>query len=510
MMNSRKISGAKIILGAVFLLFTGFIIGTLQVDFFSIAKPDDKKYTGEQVPKDRPKQAIQSARNIEDAFNYAASRVRPAVVTIYTQKNVKVRRGFPFQFGPGSPAPDDPLFRRFFGEPRTETRKVRGLGTGIKDVDEINVMLNNNQSVEAEIVGTDPMGNGTDLAVIKIDRTNLPTVSFANSDEITPGDWSIAIGSPFQLENSVSVGHVSATQRSVSIGGNIQPNNNNANMPRFGHMIQTDAAINKGNSGGPLVNIEGEVIGVNTMIHSTSGGSQGIGFAIASNIAQRVSNELIEYGRVRRPWMGVVIETLSEKALKEHFDEQHGVIVSRVVEGSPAQNAGIKHGDLIVKFDGKTVNSPAQLQKQVWNQDIGDEVDLVVNRNGTRKTLTMKLDKMPGQTDKASTQQKSESLEPLEAVGLNVITVEPEEANSPILRIERPVLRVSSVKSNSPAEQAGLQREDLILEVDGKPIEEPDELSDHLENQMEEGASTVLIRLNRGHNIFHATLPLPQ
>lgn len=514
MSNSRTtFSGWKLLVFAVIMLAAGFVFGTLQFqsNFFSFAQEDSSKtYEGETASDlDRPERALETARSIETALSYAADKARPAVVTIYTRKEVQAP-GFPFQ------APQDPrfeeFFRRFFNRPEPRSREVTGLGSGVimrsdgyiltnhhvvAQADEIEVLLNNRKSVKAEIVGTD---EESDLAVLKVDRTDLPTLDFADSDKLEVGEYAIAIGSPFQLQNSVSVGHVSALHRAI-------------NAKRFEDLIQTDAAINRGNSGGPLVNIEGEIIGINTLILSEgSQGNQGVGFAISSNLAERTAEDLIEYGKVRRPWLGVIIQELTSE-MSEHVEAEQGVIVAEVKEGSPAEEAGLEAGDVVMEFNGKPVHTPHDLQRAVLAQNIGDEVEVTVHKKDEgEETLTVTLGELQDGSESEEPQRDQRDEEPddqntSQELGMELEELSAEEAKQAGIVPPRPVLRIADIQRRSPAAQANLRPGDIVLRVGDEPIESRDEFNSLLNRVKNAGETKVLLHVRRDSNFF-TLLPL--
>jgi len=501
------------LLTAVLLIGLGFLLGTLRVDIFTFAQDDTTPiYDGPNVVEKRPDESIAVAQQLENAFNFAAERVRPAVVTVYTEKKVEARP-FPSPFFRGE------QFERFFDDmfPEREgrSRRVTGLGSGviirengyiitnfhvIKDVDEIQVKLNNDEQIDAEIVGSDPK---TDLAVLKIDRTQLPTAEFTNSSEVKVGQWAIAIGSPFHLRNTVNIGHVSATHRSIT-----SPRQNTSQFQDF---IQTDAAINRGNSGGPLVDIEGRVIGINTMIQSTSGGSQGIGFAVSSDLARRTANDLIEHGEVKRPWLGVVIQQLEDEVRKEHFGEEAGVVVSQVVEGSPAEKAGIQQGDFITHFDGKRLKSTADLQNEVLSHTVDDKVTITLKRNEETLELSTTLAELPDDPSAAaSPQQEPSQQDPqmIEPLGMELEAISPERSEEFGLKRKQPFFQVKEVSPRSPARRRGVKPGALILEVDRRSFSSVQELSGYLKEKVERGGDNALLLINQDGTYFYHAFPL--
>jgi len=493
------------------MLLAGFIIGTIQqtetITGFA-SENEYRAYSGREIEtsSETPRDSLRTAENIEKALLYSARKVKPAVVTVFTRKQIERRHPFL----------DDPFFRDFFGDrfPEQERRQeITSLGSGmiirengyiltnhhvVRDADEIEVQLTNGQEAEAKIVGGDP---GADLAVIKIDMEGLPTVEFANSDEVAIGQWAIAIGAPFQLENSVSVGHVSATHRAVG-------------TQRYEDFIQTDAAINRGNSGGPLINIRGRVIGVNTMIMSEGArGYQGVSFAIASNMARRTATDLIEYGEVRRAWLGVMIQELTAD-LAEKLGREKGVLVAEVVENSPADDADLQTGDLIVKVDGNPVDSPHALQRRILSYESGDEITVEFDRDGELKTARVTLGTVPeevgpprpGVAPEPEMERKGITGE----MGLELSELEPETAASEHgIRPPRLVLKIENVERNSIARQHGLREGDIIVEVDRQDIESLEEFNSYLETQRDAGETSVLMLVKQDGSYIWRLVPLP-
>jgi S1-C subfamily serine protease len=320
----------------------------------------------------------------------AVQKVGPAVVRINA-----TRKGA----NPISDTLKNPLWRRFFGEdeePFPHERIERGTGSGfilskngelltnahvVADTDTVQVTLKDGRTFEGKVAGIDTV---TDLAVVKIAADNLPTVSLGNSQNLIPGQWAIAIGNPLGLDNTVTIGIISATDRTSAQVG----------VPdKRVSFIQTDAAINPGNSGGPLLNAQGEVIGVNTAIRADA---QGLGFAIPIEVAARVANELFTKGRVQHPFLGIEMADLSP-AKKQQINQENklniqndvGIVIKSVLEDSPAKRGGLLPGDIIYKFNGKQVKTSAQVQKLVESSTVGDILEIEVNRNG--KTQTFKV-----------------------------------------------------------------------------------------------------------------------
>ncbi|MGC9504325.1 HhoA/HhoB/HtrA family serine endopeptidase [Baaleninema sp.] len=319
------------------------------------------------------------------------NRVGPAVVRIDAERTVTSPQGLtPFE---------DPFFRQFFGVPQMPQERVqRGSGSGfvlnadghivtnahvVEGADTVTVTLKDGRSFDGRVIGSDPI---TDVAVVKIDADNLPTLKFADSDNLQPGEWAIAIGNPLGLDNTVTTGIISATGRSSSEIG----------VPdKRVEFIQTDAAINPGNSGGPLLNQNGEAIGMNTAIIQNA---QGLGFAIPANTVSRIAEELIATGRVRHPYLGIQMVTLTPE-IKNNLnrnpnsgltvEEDEGILIVRVMANSPAAEAGLRAGDVLLSIDGKTVTTADEVQQAVADVDVGQTLRLELKRNG--ETLTLEV-----------------------------------------------------------------------------------------------------------------------
>jgi len=344
---------------------------------------------------------IKQATSVPNNLNFISEVVQavgPAVVRINATRTVEV---------PG--AAGNPLIERFFGSELfpPQQRVQRGTGSGfivsqdgriltnahvVEDADEVTVVLRDGRSFAGRVIGADPV---TDVAVVDIDATNLPTVKLGNADNIMPGQWAIAIGNPLGLNNTVTQGIISATGRSGSDIG-IQDKRLD--------FLQTDAAINPGNSGGPLLNAQGEVIGVNTAI---IGGAQGLGFAIPIDTAQRVANQLITTGRVEHPYLGIRLIELTPDIRQEinqgnfgfKVDQDQGVLVVDVAPNSPAVRAGLRPGDIITEVNGVQIQTAEQVQDQVEATPLGKTLQITVNRNGLTQILTVKPEQLPTATN---------------------------------------------------------------------------------------------------------------
>jgi len=393
------------------------------------------------------------------SFSQVAESVAPAVVNINT-----VTRG------PGGRTPieeffGEEFFRRFFGEIPEREQVQKSLGSGVI-VDASGIVLTNAHVVEraseievvtadgkkhkAKLVGVD---RRTDLAVLKLQGGGpYSAATLGDSDKLKVGDWVLAIGSPFGLQQTVTAGIISAKGRSIGQGA-------------FDDFLQTDAAINPGNSGGPLVNMSGEVVGINSAILSRSGGNVGIGFSIPANMAKRIYTELSAKGKVTRVWLGVSIQPLTPELAKGFgLKEPKGVLISDVVQDSPAERAGITAGDIVTEFDKKKVETAQDLQKVVALTPPGKGVPVKVWRDRAEKTLEIKIGETPDDTVALKSTNKSKTL-----LGLDVRPITPDIARQLNLRGGDGVL-VFSVEDESPAADAGLQRGDVIREVNRQRV----------------------------------------
>lgn len=391
-----------------------------------------------------------------------AEAVKPTVVNISTTRTIKVR-------GLWDPFFDDPFFRRFFGDEFRQFRmpkehKSISLGSGvivssngyiltnyhvIKGADEINVLLSDKREFKGKVIGTDYK---TELAVIKIDASNLPTIKWGDSSKLRVGEVVIAIGNPYGLNQTVTMGIVSAVGRA------------NVGIAEYEDFIQTDAAINPGNSGGALVNVRGELIGINTAIFSTTGGYQGIGLAIPSNMAKVVMESLISKGRVIRGWLGVTVQRLTPELAKQfNLKEERGVLVSDVVEGSPAEKAGIQRGDVIIEYDGRKIEEPYQLKNMTANTAPGKEVSLKVIRENRIKPIKVTIGELP-EVQRLSKAEYNNLLK-----GVRVKNLLPETYKELNLPKKLKGVIVLDVEEGSAASRA-LAKGDVIQEINRKRI----------------------------------------
>jgi serine protease Do len=433
------------------------------------------------------------------SFSATARAIKPAVVNISTEKRISLQ-GFP-GFGGGM----DPFFGRFFqGQGQPQDLKQASLGSGVvidaaramvltnnhvvERADSIKVKLADGREFEAKLVGTDPK---TDLAVIQLkSASGLSAASWGDSEALEVGDWVVAVGSPFGLEQTVSHGIVSAKGRVIGAGP-------------YDNFLQTDAAINPGNSGGPLVNLKGEVVGINTAISTESGGSEGVGFAIPSIIARKVSADLMAGGKVVRGWLGINIQELTP-ALARRFglaDAAKGVLVADVSAGGPAAKAGLKPGDVVLAFNGQAVAEPRELQRLVAGAAVGQLAKLSLWRDKAATDLSVKLgrmdDKEPG---KGSAAGEGDAPAKPGRLGLGLRGLGEAERGQLGLKEPGGVL-VDSVEPGSAAEAAGLKPGDVILELDAQRSSTAEALKAQAD-RLKPGQEAVLRVFREGHSEY--------
>ena len=443
---------------------------------------------------------IESLRQTGKAFAAVAREASPAVVFIQVEKIVQQQPAVQFfsPFGEGSPFGDD-FSRRFFGAPQPgqpkqfrqapQQQRVVGQGSGfiiskdgyiltnnhvVGDADKVTVKLQDGREFTAKTIGADPH---SDVAVIKIDDKNLPVLPLGDSDAIEVGEWVVAIGNPFGLSHTLTVGVVSAKGRS-SVG-----------IADYENFIQTDAAINPGNSGGPLIDLDGRVVGMNTAIFSRSGGYMGIGFAIPINMAKAIKDQLIQTGSVTRGYLGIVIQDLTPELAKSFGLKDHqGILVAQVSEDSPAEKAGLKQGDVIVEFDGKPVEKVGPFRNHIALKAPDSKEKITVLRNGERKTLSITIGKLPdGELAAVGTPHS------LEKLGLTVQTLTPDLARQFGFQGEKGVV-VTQVTPGSAAALAGINPGAVILEVNRKPVSNTEEFKRAVAQTPEKGAVLLLIK----------------
>lgn len=448
-----------------------------------------------------------SAAPAPESFADVVQNLSPAVVNISTSQNVKAPPVLQFQM-PEVPQ-GHPLeqFKDFFEQFQGQgglgggTRKMTSLGSGfiidpagyvvtnnhvIADADEITVTLGDNTELKAEIIGHDP---STDIALLKV-KTNrqLPFVRFGDSDKMRVGDWVVAIGNPFGLGGTVTAGIISARGRDIYAGP-------------FDDFLQTDAAINRGNSGGPMFNLQGEVVGVNTAIFSPSGGNIGIGFAVPSALVKPVVEQLKEFGRTKRGWLGVKIQAVTDDIAESlGLKANSGALVIDVTPGSPAAKAGVRSGDVVLAFDGKPVESMRRLPRMVAETQIGKSVRLTVWREGAEKNLTLVTGELPdGEAKKGKTARGEGEAKP-KAQGESVLGVR--------FRAENGVVVVAGVEAGSPASERGIREGDVLLKSGDRDVQSVADVRKGLESAEAAGRKFVLWKLKRGDDVLFVTVPL--
>ena len=462
-----------------------------------------------------------------------------AVVNISTSQNVKTegKGPVPPKLPEGSPFQE--FFKDYFDSQKPEGgEKVNSLGSGfvidpagyvvtnnhvIEGADAIEVIFPNGSKLKATLVGTDTK---TDLSVLKVEpKTPLKAVKFGDSRSMRIGDWVMAIGNPFGLGGSLTVGVISARGRNINAGP-------------YDNFIQTDAAINKGNSGGPLFNMRGEVIGINTAIISPSGGSIGIGFAVPTELAQNIVQQLIEFGETRRGWLGVRVQPVTDDvAASLGMESAKGALISGVAKGGPVENGPIQAGDVVLKFDGKDIHEMRDLLRIVAESPVGKEVDVVILRDGKEETVKVKLGQLQDTTDeKAATEdpqaedgdggvvapdddggtddqaqdQTPEVREaPQSVLGMNLVVLSNE------LRTEKGIAEsvegvlVASVDTGSPAEQKGMKPGDIIVEVGQDFMEVPGDVLVRINGLKSEGRKNAhMMVADAQGNLRVVALPL--
>lgn len=418
--------------------------------------------------------------NIEDAVINVADTTGKSVVSISAERITRIKGGRRFisPFG-DSPFGEDEFFRRFFDDffgemPDREYRQM-GLGSGViidpegyiltnehvvSDADKITVTLSDGREFKGEIKGRD---SRSDLAIIKINAHNLPVAELGDSDNLKIGQWVVAIGNPFGFalqnpEPTVTAGVISALHR--SLGRSLSRDRD------YNDLIQTDAAINPGNSGGPLVNLKGEIVGINVAIFSTSGGYQGVGFAIPVNNAKRIISRLIEGKKILYGWLGVTVQDLNDD-LAKHFgvSDKNGVLVAKVLENGPGEKAGIKEADIIRQFDSKPINNVRDLLTIVGKTEVGRKVKVLVIRDKKELSLNVEVGERPENLEEISTASGVSG----GWRGLEVEDLSPENIRR--YRIEGKIgVLVVDVKPNSPADEAGLMPGDVILKINDQIV----------------------------------------
>lgn len=454
------------------------------------------------------------------SFEELAEKLLPAVVNISTTTtlDVSTREGMPQipnmpQLPPGSPFED--FFREFYDQFKNQPpmqrgdNKVSSLGSGfvidaengyvvtnnhvIKGADEIRIILQNDMSLDATLVGVD---DKTDLAVLKVDpkKTPLTDVRWGDSDKAKVGSWVLAIGNPFGLGGTVTAGIVSARQRDINAGP-------------YDEFIQTDASINRGNSGGPMFNMNGDVIGVNTAIFSPTGGSVGIGFAVPSNLARNIVAQLVKYGQTRRGWLGVRIQDVTDD-IAESLDlgKARGALVSSVTEKSPAAKAGIEAGDVILSFNGQDINHMRQLPRLVAETEVSTKSAVTLWRNGKKVDVTVILGQLEqaeengllgGKTATPPAPEKTEKPTEITPLGFSAVVLTDTLRDQYKIPATTKGILIADIKPSGAAAEAGLTVGDVIVEIDQKEITTPAEAAAQVSAVQKAGKSSILFFISR-------------
>jgi serine protease Do len=443
-----------------------------------------------------PSGAVQSYADV-------VARVAPAVVTIRAAHRIKAPEQFPFS--------QDPFFRWFFGNPSPnsggQSEVEHALGSGvivrpdgyiitnhhvIDGAQEIKVDLSDRRTFAAKLVGSDPP---SDLAVLKINATNLPVLALGNSDRVRVGDVCLAVGNPLGIGETVTSGIISAKGRSTGLSNG-----------SFQDFLQTDAAINQGNSGGALVNTRGELIGINSQILSTTGGFIGIGFAIPSNMARNVMDQLISKGKVERGQLGVAVQNItSDLAAGLGLKQVRGVLVSSVTPGSPAARAGLRPGDVILSIDGNAVNDTNVLRNRIAGTPPGTVVALKILRNGQELTVHPKLEEFSAKSAAAAAGTGGGSGEGTAKLGITIEPLTPDAAARLGLPKTTQGVLIDSVDPNGPAANAGLQAGDVIVQINRLPVHNAAQVRAALARS---GSHPPLLLINRGGQTVFVPVPL--
>ena len=437
------------------------------------------------------------SKPVPDSFADLADKLMPSVVNISTTQTVRTTTNqFPFQFPPGSPFGE--MFKDF---ERPTERKASSLGSGfiidtkgtvvtnnhvISGADDILVRVGDKE-YKAKVIGADPY---MDIAVLKMEtKDQFKPVSFGDSDKARVGDWAVAIGNPFGLGGTVTAGIISARNRDI-------------NLTRYDDFIQTDASINQGNSGGPLFNLKGEVIGINTAIIAPGqSGSIGIGFAIPANAASNVIDQLIKFGETKRGWLGVRIQQVTKEiADVENLKKPQGALVASVGENSPADKAGIKAGDIILNFDGKKIDTMRTLPKVVASTKVGKSVELKIWRNKKLISKRLILGRLESSEEfKEKKTKVVKKVEDIEKLKIAVREINNEDISSRNLNKKTSGVVITEISNRSPLNNL-LSVNDIIIEVQKSPIKSPSDLKRQVDNFFQKGEKTLLLTVINKNN----------
>jgi len=474
-----------------------FVIAGLILGLIISSQSGYQAYANAQGSK-ISEQSIDLLTKTGRAMAEVTAAVKPAIVNISTTRTVKISGGM-------DPFLDDPFFKRFFGDNfgrqrQPKEHKSAGLGSGVivssegyiitnyhvvKDADEIKVLLSDKREFKGKVMGSDPK---TEISIVKIEATGLPTVEWGNSDILQVGEVVLAIGNPYGLNQTVTMGIVSALGRA------------NVGIADYEDFIQTDAAINPGNSGGALVNVKGELVGINTAIYSTSGGYQGIGFAIPSNMVKSVMDSLIKKGKVIRGWLGVSIQKITPDLAKQfNLKDENGALVGDIVENGPAEKAGLKRGDVITEYDGKKINEPYVLRNMTANTAPGEEHKITALRDGKTITLNVTIGELPADMQEAAVSGEYQNV----LKGVSVQDMTPELAKKLKIPDRIKGVIISDIDEGSIANGI-LMQGDVIQEVNRKKVSDIKTYQEVVSNIR--GDEDVLLLIYRSGSSLFITL----
>ena len=497
-LKGERGKGALII--PLFLILVGLVGGLILASHLGWTPFGQAKV---EVPPHVTEQLAQTGQ----AFTEIARVVTPTVVNISTTRVVKSPGGEPL-----TPFFNDPFFKDFFGDEFfrqfriPKERREQSLGSGvivtqdgyivtnnhvIEKATEIKVVLSDKKEFKGKVIGVDPK---TDIAVIKIDAKELPTIPWGDSDKLQVGEYVLAVGNPFGLTNTVTMGIISAVGRA------------NVGVAEYEDFIQTDAAINPGNSGGALVNIKGELIGINTAIFSRSGGYQGIGFAVPANMVKTVMESLVKEGKVIRGWLGVSIQDITPDLAKQFgIKDFKGALVGDVVEGSPAHKAGIKRGDVIIEYNGKAVDNVSHLRNMVAQTPIGTKSKLKLIRDKKEQEVEVTIGELPKEMERAEgpSEEQLEG-ENIALQGLTVQDLTPEIAQEMGLPKGIKGAVIAGIESGTLAEEEGLREGDVIQEINREPIKGLKDYNRIVSKLKRD--EVVLLLINRGGRTLFVTI----
>mgnify|MGYP000574665751 FL=1 len=434
--------------------------------------------------------------DVSKGFSRLAEKSMPSVVNISAITVVETRsQPFPFQFPPGSPFEE--FFKDFDQNRGPQKRRSTALGSGfvikqngtvitnnhvIQNAEGILVKFTDGKEYEAKLIGTDPI---SDIAVLKIQSNKkFPAVKFADSDKAKVGDWVLAIGNPFGLGGTVTQGIISAINRDI-------------NMGRYDNFIQTDASINQGNSGGPLFNMSGEVLGINTAIFSNSGGSVGIGFAIPANFAKNVIDQLIKYGETKRGWLGVRIQTVTKEIADSlGLNETIGALVTDVNKNSPADKAGLQQGDIITEFNGQKVKAMRDLPRLVGEAEVGKPAKLKIWRKKRFITKTVVLGRLEDTAEfkqqKIPTKSQDQTLSSL---GIDIRNINDDDAKNRSKLLNKSGVIIKKIDPNGAMALLAVRPGDAIVALQNTPIKNARDFEKKLKKQINSGSKSVLLTI---------------